>query len=171
MADVGRLHDFVNGLPILNTEIVFPLGDRPVAGTFAETICLQEPASGDLAKAFTKMASFFARNEDDREWCGGQVNVFFAGHGVDRRDEMPLSRGGLVLKDQLLEPKELQQKLMNALPASCLEQWYDGSFGNCRVDLYLDCCYSGQFAGAFLGRLMSERRGLVPGKVWCSTPR
>jgi len=50
------------------------------------------------------------------------------------------------------------------------KKWYGlSSPGNCRVDMYLDCCYSGQFAAAFVARLLEDCKGVVPGRFWCSS--
>jgi hypothetical protein len=35
--------------------------------------------------------------------------------------------------------------------------------------MYLDCCYSAQFVTAFIGSLFNHRKGMVPGKFWCSS--
>jgi len=41
--------------------------------------------------------------------------------------------------------------------------------GNCRVDMYLDCCHSGQFVASFIGKILNTCKGLVPGRFWCSS--
>jgi hypothetical protein len=169
IADVQTLRDFAKQ-PFTDPERVFPKGFRAFAGTFAEGAFLSEATSADLDRALSDMRSFFERNEDDPEWMGGQVNIFFAGHGADNKGESVTNRGGLFLKDTVVTPKDLQDKLMSTLPKSVLEEWKGPTtYGNCRVDMYLDCCYSAQFVAAFIGRLFNNRKGLVPGKFWCSS--
>lgn len=169
MADVERLHDFVKN-PFSDPELIMPVGYRACAGTFAEIIYLREPGSSDLQRAFQAFRSFVERNEGDPEWMGGQLNFFFAGHGTNDRSKDPLDCGGLWLKDKVVDTRDLHEQLLLALPTSARDQWHGFSQpGNCRVDMYLDCCYSGQLVAAFVGRLLKERKGLVPGKFWCSS--
>lgn len=170
MADVKRLRNLVSGHVTMAPDRVFPRGYRLTAGNFHETLYLTEATSSDLDGAFAALRSFFEKNEDDPEWDGGQVNFFFAGHGANRHAALPIDRGGLCLKDTVIGAQEMQHKLMNTLPRSVRQKWYGLSFpGNCRIDMYLDCCYSGQFVAAFVGRLLEDCKGLVPGKFWCSS--
>jgi hypothetical protein len=170
MSDVVRLRDFVNRYPMTGPDQVFPLGWRPFAGTFSENIILREATSADLDDAFNVMRSFFERNKDDPEMDGGQVNIFFAGHGVNMANEHYIDRGGLCLKDKVITTQDVQERLIGTLTDSMLKNWYGLSDpGNCRVDMYLDCCYSGQFVASFIGKILYTCKGLVPGRFWCSS--
>jgi len=156
--------------PFTDPERIFPKGSRAFAGTFAEGIFRSEAKSADLDRGLTETRSFFERNEDDPEWMGGQVNIFFAGHGANNNAASAANWGALFLKDTVITPEDLQKRLVSTLPKSVLQHWHDPTkYGNCRVDMYLDCCYSAQFVAAFIGRLFNDRNGLVPGKFWCSS--
>jgi hypothetical protein len=169
IADVQTLRKFAKQ-PFTDPERVIPRCYRAFAGTFAEGAFLSEASSADLDHAIAEMRSFFERNEDDPEWMGGQVNIFFAGHGDDRKEERVTNRGGLCLRNTTVTPEDLQNRLMSTLPKNVQQKWNGpATYGNCRVDMYLDCCYSAQFAIAFVGRLLNTRTGLVPGKFWCSS--
>jgi hypothetical protein len=170
LADVSRLNDFANGVPVVSPpNIFFARGGRPLPGTFAETIYACEPDARDLERCFEALSSFFEKNLEDDEWDGGQVNLFFAGHGIDTPSGPYLDRGGLVLNDHLLGAADLR-KMLTALPGSSDGRWRAvGAFGNCRVDMFLDCCFAGQFAAALLGRTTRDESGLFLGKTWCSS--
>jgi hypothetical protein len=55
------------------------------------------------------------------EWDGGQVNCFFAGHGTNNHTERPINSGGLFLKDRVIRPKDLQDKLTSVLLCRTLD--------------------------------------------------
>jgi hypothetical protein len=170
MSDVVRLRDFVNRYPMTEPDQVFSLGWRPFAGTFSESTILREATSADLDDAFEVMRIFFERNKYDPEMDGGQVNIFFAGHGVNMLNVHHIDRGGLCLKDKVITTQDLQERLIGTLTESTLKNWYGLSGpGNCRVDMYLDCCHSGQFVASFIGKILYACKGLVPGRFWCSS--
>ena len=93
MADVKRLRDLVSGQITMAPELVFRVGCRVTAGNLHETVYLSDASSSDLDGGVAALRSFFEKNEDDPEWDGGQVNIFFAGHGANRATDPPSTVG------------------------------------------------------------------------------
>ena len=103
-SDVLAMNNFMKNSFVLFHEIVFEPGARPGGGAFNEDIVISNPTSEELRRVALLGKEFFAANAGDPEWRGGQVNVFFSGHGhVDEATHDV----AFVIGDGLLYAKEL----------------------------------------------------------------
>jgi len=90
---------------------------------------LENPTKKEFIRALNLGMEFLNNFKDEKPWEGGQVTIFFAGHGSK-------SRGELELSDSYLSANELLEVLL---------LFCDDTINRLRLDLILDSCYSGSF--------------------------
>lgn len=104
------------------------------SGKREKHIRLVNPTLQELNDAIIVAGQYFKSFSNRSDWCGGEVLLIYAGHGVE-------GDGDLYISGELFSAKCFLKKLVDNLPQT-------GK--TCRIDLLLDSCYSGAFVGNFL---------------------
>ncbi|MFM2479712.1 hypothetical protein [Celerinatantimonas sp. MCCC 1A17872] len=169
LSDAIKLHELINAYPVISPEIIFPKGVRCAPGSFAETVILKEPTKATLVSAINKFSAFIDKNKYDPEWMGGQLNFIFSGHGLDPEDRKKSNMSGLLLKDGVLTAKEFYDLVSDAVPKDAESDVILNNHGKCRLDVFLDCCYSGLFTSNIFGFFLDNPKNVIPGKLWASS--
>jgi len=165
-ADVLRMNEYFNNGSIFMPDLVFPLGGRPGDATFVEDVLVSNPTIQELNDIAALCKEFFSANLEDPEWCGGQINLYFSGHGsIDEKTH----DASLVFLDNLLTSNDYIEFLNKCVPVNNTSSWLDfNEFGRCKVNLTLDCCHSAAFAFDVYEAICRQRIDFVPGDFRCA---
>jgi hypothetical protein len=127
------------------------LGKSP--GFFICPVHLNNPTTQQLQNSIDHVREWIEVNQEDPEYTSFQFNFCFSGHG-----ELDESGGpGIVLADKTLAASELASFLLSSIPE------HEILPALCRLDLYLDCCYSGAIAHSTHRSLVDmQQRGAEP---------
>lgn len=91
-------------------------------------ILLQNPTRAAVVAALAEAGDFLHQHKDAPAWCGGQINLAFAGHGTEA--------GELVLVDASISADEITNTIV--------EHTWTGHEPRLRLSVVLDCCFAGR---------------------------
>lgn len=103
-------------------------------------IRLVNPSGRELRDAISSAGEFLSQFVSADDWTGGQMFFGYAGHGES-------GSGAWVLRDSSFDATQLA----DAVAAAVAE-----NRRRCRVDMFLDSCFSGAFVADFLARSWSS---------------
>ena len=134
-------------------------------GFFDSAVYLDNPTVAELRASIEGLSAWIAANQEDPEYTSFQFNFCFSGHG-----EVDGESASIILSDKKLPADDLAALLLRSIPAD------ESMPGECRLDLYLDCCRSGAVAHALSRELSMLQRDVDPeersvlklGQIYCA---
>ena len=166
-ADILAMSSYLRNTHVSDPGLVFDDGWRFGGGSFFEDVLVSEPTKSDLVKVSQLCNEFFQANSSDPEWRGGQINLFFSGHGyVDDTSHI----SSLLFADGFFNSKDLLNFFSDCLGDSVGDApWQDfNQRGLCKVNMNLDCCHAAALAIDVYHDLCKRRIGLLPGDFRCA---
>ena len=110
------------------------------SGKREKHIRLVNPTLRELNDAIVVTGQYLKSLSNKSDWCGGEVLLIYAGHGIE-------GDGDLYISGEFLSAKYFLKTLIANLPQT-------GKL--CRTDLLLDSCYSGAFVSNFLFEVLDK---------------
>ena len=168
--NLTALRAFYEPMRVGDPSIIIPGSAWRSAGYFAHTMLLSDPDRDAIDLAFDSTCHWLNVNAADPEFDSFQINLFFCGHGgAGNAEGEPAARDNsyIVLADGEMPITAYVDKLLDRF----VETKVQASF--CRINLFLDCCFSSAIARDFivtLRRRQSERKQeLLIGNIFCGS--